>query len=120
MDDLNERLEQFLQQRNWSQFHSPKNLSMSIAIEAAEVMELFQWLTIEESRKAILNPQFQKALESELADVFIYLVSLAKVAGIDLTKAFHTKMNLNEERFPINASSMDSLEKKLQRTLRKE
>ncbi len=120
MEDLVRVLHNFLEQRNWIQFHSPKNLSMSIAIEAAELMELFQWLTIEESRQAVQMPEFRQALTGELADIFIYLLSLANISGIDLKQAFLEKMQLNEQRFPIEDSSMNTLTEKLKRTLQKE
>lgn len=120
MEEWYQKLSEFLEKRNWQQFHTPKNLSMSIAIEAAEIMELFQWLTNEESLEAVENPDFKDALSQEIADVLIYLVSLARVSGIDLKRAFVEKMEANELRFSPEKSSMDTLEEKLKRTLQKE
>ncbi len=94
-------VQQFVAERDWQQFHAPKNLSMSIAIEAAEIMEHFQWLTPEESCASLADPQQRAAVADELADVLIYCLSFANSSGIDISDAVLHKLARNQERFPI-------------------
>ena len=98
LDDLRERLRRFAADRDWEQFHSPKNLSMALIAEAAEVVEHFQWLTDAESRS--LAPEKRAAIEHELADVLIYLVRLADKLEIDLLKAATWKLADNIDKYP--------------------
>jgi len=103
MDTLNQlktRLREFVAARDWEQFHSPKNLSMALAVEAAELLEPFQWLTEEQSRS--LTEGQRSAVEQEIADVQIYLVRLADVLGIDIGAAVTAKMELNEQKYPVD------------------
>lgn len=95
---LQHYLAQFAAQRDWEQFHSPKNLSMGLIGEAAEITEHFQWLTEQQSRE--LAPEQLHAVSHELADVFVYLLRLADVLDIDLIAATYEKMAINELRFP--------------------
>ncbi|UCG90453.1 MAG: nucleotide pyrophosphohydrolase [Candidatus Heimdallarchaeota archaeon] len=96
----------FITRRDWKKYHTVKNLSMSISIEAAEIMELFQWLTNEEATKQIqTDPNLKTKLEDELADVLIYCLSLGYHAKIDLNKIIREKLNRNEQRFPIEVVS---------------
>lgn len=97
---LRVRLRGFAQARDWEQFHSPKNLSMALIVEAAELVEHFQWLT--ESQSARLDPKMFEAVEQEVADVFIYLVRLSDMLGIDLLDAAARKIALNEKKYPAN------------------
>jgi len=97
---LKEEVDRFVRERDWGQFHSPKNLSMSIAIEAAELMELFQWTTVEESRLVGRDPGRFEAICQEVADVAAYLLSLANSLGIDLSEAIARKMQLNRAKYP--------------------
>jgi dCTP diphosphatase len=92
----------FVQARDWRPFHSPKNLSMSIAIEAAELMEHFQWLTPEETEAALVEPDEQAAVASELADVIIYCLSFSNALGLDISSAVLSKLQTNEERYPAD------------------
>lgn len=96
--DLKERMADFVRQRDWEQFHTPKNLSMSIAIEAAELMEHFQWLTVEQSRN--LDPACLDAIGEELADIVIYSLSLSNFLGLDLADTVLRKMAKNEAKYP--------------------
>lgn len=96
---LAERLRDFAARRDWEGYHTPKNLAMALCGEAGELIELFQWLTPEES-DAIMEERATE-VEDELADVFIYLVRLADVLGVDLIKAAHAKIDRNERRFPV-------------------
>src|SRR5687767_10593775 len=90
--DLQARVARFVDEREWRDFHSPKNLGQSIAIEAAELMEHFQWLTIEQSRELARDPEARHAIAHELADILIYILSFAEAAGIDPTAAILEKL----------------------------
>jgi NTP pyrophosphatase (non-canonical NTP hydrolase) len=91
----------FVAERDWEQFHTPKNLAMSIAIEAAEIMEHFQWYGLEESALRLAQNDAERAgVADELADVLIYCLSFANAAGIDLSAAVLAKLDRNQERFP--------------------
>jgi NTP pyrophosphatase (non-canonical NTP hydrolase) len=92
---------QFVSARDWYQYHSPKNLAMSIAIEAAEIMEHFQWYTPEEATTRILDPERRAEVADELADVLIYCLSFANSTGIDVSQAVLRKLAHNETRFPV-------------------
>jgi NTP pyrophosphatase (non-canonical NTP hydrolase) len=98
--DLQARVARFVDEREWRGFHSPKNLAQSIAIEAAELMEHFQWLTIEQSRDLVRDPEARPAIALELADILIYALSFAEAAGIDPGGAILEKLAHNERRFP--------------------
>jgi NTP pyrophosphatase (non-canonical NTP hydrolase) len=99
--DAQDALAQFARERDWEQFHTPKNLAMALAGEAGEVLELFQWLTPEQSSALIAQPDGAQALRQELADVFAYLLRLADVTGIDLEEALAEKIELNRRRYPV-------------------
>ncbi|MFX1283815.1 MAG: nucleotide pyrophosphohydrolase [Promethearchaeota archaeon] len=96
----------FINRRNWNKYHTVKNLAMSISIEAAEIMELFQWLTTEEAAEQIKTDlNLKTKLEDELADVLIYCLSLGYHAKIDLNKVIREKLIRNEDRFPVEVVS---------------
>ena len=101
--DLSAIVRRFVVEREWEPFHSPKNLSSSIAIGAAELMEIFQWLTSEQSRGALQDPHTLQRVREELADVLIYCVALANVLGIDLSQAIRDKMAANAAKYPVEA-----------------
>jgi NTP pyrophosphatase (non-canonical NTP hydrolase) len=98
--DLRRRVAAFIAARNWEQFHTPKNLSASIAIEAAELVEHFQWLTDEQAEAAVQDEKKLAAVADEMADVVIYALSLANALGVDVSEAVLGKLERNEERFP--------------------
>lgn len=98
--ELRKVLAEFVAERDWSQFHSPKNVSMALAIEAAELMEHFQWLTIDASRKLVDDPAKLSAVGEELADVIGYSFVLANVLGIDVSTAMRNKMVKNRLKYP--------------------
>jgi dCTP diphosphatase len=98
LDDLRERLRAFAEARDWEQFHTPKNLAMSVAIEAAEIMEHFQWLTPAQS--AHLDGAMKREVAHEIADVLLYLVRLADVLDIDMPAAAREKIELNALKYP--------------------
>jgi dCTP diphosphatase len=98
LDDLRERLRRFAAERDWEQFHTPKNLAMSVAIEAAEIMEHFQWLTAAQSTDLDAAARHEVALE--IADVLLYLVRLADVLDVDMVAAAREKIDLNALKYP--------------------
>jgi dCTP diphosphatase len=100
LDDLKQRLRQFARERDWEQFHSPKNLSMALIVEAAELVEHFQWLTQEQSQN--LPPDTLRKVEQEMADVFIYLTRMADLLGVDLMDAARRKIELNAKKYPAH------------------
>ena len=98
LDQLRDRLRRFVAERDWDQFHSPKNLAMALIAEAAELVEQFQWLTEQES--ANLTPERKAPVADELADVLVYLVRIADKLDIDLLAAVAAKMERNEAKYP--------------------
>src|SRR3989304_9516129 len=102
---IQNKLDIFANERNWSQFHSPKNLSMALAAEAAELLEIFQWLTDDQSKGLINNDKEMLLVKEEIADVFIYLVRLADKMDIDIEKAVLDKMALNDQKYPIELAN---------------
>lgn len=98
---LRAAVHQFVSERDWYRYHSPKNLAMSIAIEAAEIMEHFQWLSTEEAAARMENPAQRAEAADELADVLIYCLSFANSSGIDLSQAILNKLARNQSRFPV-------------------
>jgi NTP pyrophosphatase (non-canonical NTP hydrolase) len=101
ISQLRDELQQFVTERDWNKYHTPKNLGMSIAIEAAEMMEHFQWYSSEESIEVIKNPETKELVADELADVLIYCLIMANQAHIDISSAVRAKMKRNQGRFPI-------------------
>lgn len=95
---LSERLRAFAQERDWEQFHSPKNLSMALIAEAAELVEHFQWLSEEQSYQ--LDADKHEEVAMEMADILIYLIRCAERLDIDLVAAAHKKIDINERRYP--------------------
>lgn len=98
--DLRARVRAFVDEREWASFHSPRNLSMSIAIEAAELMAEFQWLTGPQSRDALADETRRQRIRHELADVIIYCLSLANAMDVDLSRAVVEKLALNAGKYP--------------------
>ena len=102
LDDLVNRLKKFADERDWEQFHSPKNLAMALSVEVAEILELFQWLTEEQTIN--LSPDKLEKVKEEIGDVQIYLVRLADQLGIDPLQAAEEKIKKNELKYPVNKS----------------
>ena len=98
--DIQARLQEFATDRDWDQYHSPKNLSMALSVEAAELMEIFQWVGAEESRKVVEHPGKLSEVEAEIADICIYAIRLAGVLGIDLENAIDDKIAQNIKKYP--------------------
>lgn len=102
LQDLKNRAEAFVEARDWAQFHSPKNLAMALAGEAAEVMEHFQWASCESSTRLMSEEPKRSEVGEELADCLIYLLHFANRAGIDLSAAVIEKLKKNEQRYPVD------------------
>jgi NTP pyrophosphatase (non-canonical NTP hydrolase) len=98
LDDLNARLLAFARERDWEQFHSPKNLSMALAGEAGELLEHFQWLS--EAQSAALDAEKKDLVALEMADILIYLIRLAERLDVDLIDATYRKIGVNQARYP--------------------
>jgi NTP pyrophosphatase (non-canonical NTP hydrolase) len=99
LEALKLQLREFAAQRDWDQFHSPKNLASALSVEAAELLEPFQWLTEEQSRN--LSPEAMQAVRKEMADVLIYLVRLADKLEVDLLQAASDKIAENASKYPV-------------------
>ena len=100
IDELRQRLREFARERDWEQFHSPKNLAMALIVEAAELVEHFQWLT--QAQSQTLDTEKREQVAQELADIFIYLVRLADRLDIDLLDAAERKIVLNARKYPAD------------------
>jgi NTP pyrophosphatase (non-canonical NTP hydrolase) len=99
---LRQEMAHFVSERDWDQFHDPKNLAMSIAIEAAELMEHFQWLTSRQACDAVKVPDQIDRIEGELADILCFVLSFANRCQIDITQALRRKMDANRAKYPID------------------
>lgn len=100
LEALRRLVRDFASERDWEQFHTPKNLTMALSVEAAELLEHFQWLTPEEAERLGKDEEAARALASEIADVAIYLLRLADVLGVDVADAVRRKVEENDRRFP--------------------
>jgi len=99
IESLTQALRRFAAERDWEQFHSPKNLASALTVEAAELLEQFQWLTEDQSRQ--LGHAKLAAVRHELADVFLYLLQLADKLNVDLAAAAREKLALNAQKYPV-------------------
>ena len=102
LEEILEIVREFVKERDWDQYNLPLNLAVSLSIETAELLELFQWKTHEDVVEALKEEQFREELSSEIADVLVYLLRVADTCGIDPTKAFVKKMKRNREKYPID------------------
>ncbi|MEJ1973362.1 MAG: nucleotide pyrophosphohydrolase [Lacunisphaera sp.] len=99
--EIRERVLAFARERDWEQFHSPKNLSMALAAESGELMEHFLWAESKNSAAPLNDPKKRAAIEDELADVVIYALEFANIGGIDLAKAIESKLAQNAAKYPV-------------------
>ena len=99
LEELRNTLRQFAAERDWDQFHSPKNLASARCVEAAELLEHFQWLT--EDQSCNLSPEAKTKVADELADVFVYLIRLADKLDVELIEAARNKIAHNAEKYPV-------------------
>ena len=104
VSDLQEKVAVFVRERDWEQFHTPKDVAMSIAIEAAELLELFQWKSPEDIRSLMNEKMFLKKIAGEIADVMIYLLVLSQGLKIDVSQAVMDKIEMNKKRYPVEKS----------------
>ena len=98
MEDLRSAIDAFIKERDWEQFHSPKNLAMALSVEASEIVEHFQWLTEEQSQN--LHSEKLAEVRDEIGDVMIYLIELADKLGIDPVEAAKAKVVINGQKYP--------------------
>jgi NTP pyrophosphatase (non-canonical NTP hydrolase) len=96
--DLRSKIAAFIDERDWEQFHSPKNLAMALSVEVAEIVEHFQWLTEEQSRT--LPPEKLAEVREEIGDVMIYLTELSEKLGLDPVEAAKSKLEINRQKYP--------------------
>jgi len=106
LDALRDALRRFAAERDWEQFHTPKNLAIALSVEAAELLERFQWLTAEQSQA--LDAEALARVREELADVLLYLVRLADRLDVDLIAAARDKMTLNAQKYPADKARGNS------------
>ena len=99
LTNLRTKINAFVNERDWAQFHTPKNLVMAMIVEAAELVEQFQWDTLQQSQQ--LSPEKREAVANELADTFVYLLRIAEVLEIDLIDAANKKIALNAIKYPL-------------------
>lgn len=99
LEVLRNAIRRFADERDWNQFHSPKNLAMALIVEAGALVEQFQWLKQSESHD--LPPEKFEAVEEELADIFVYLIRIADKLDINIVKAAQKKIRLNESKYPV-------------------
>ena len=99
--DLRKIVREFVDERDWEKFHAPKNISMAMAIEAAELMEHFQWISVEDSRAIGTDEAKLAAVGEELADVLCYGLALANTLGIDVSETMRKKMEKNRAKYPV-------------------
>ena len=99
--ELKNRLLAFVRERDWEQFHSPKNLSMALAAESGELMEHFLWATTEQSRAIVNDAAKRGKIADELADVVIYALEFANITGLDVAAAIEAKMASNAKKYPV-------------------
>jgi NTP pyrophosphatase (non-canonical NTP hydrolase) len=102
MQDTIAKIRRFRDERDWKKFHDPKNLAASIAIEAGELLELFQWMSGEEATR--FAAENKERVSEEVADVAIYLIELADITGIDLAHAIEAKLEKNAKKYPVEKS----------------
>ncbi|MFZ1055522.1 MAG: nucleotide pyrophosphohydrolase [Opitutaceae bacterium] len=101
ISELKERVLAFVHERDWEQFHSPKNLSMALAAETAELMEHFLWATPEESKSVAKDPAKRAKIAEELADVVIYALEFANSTGLDVAASIESKIAANARKYPV-------------------
>lgn len=109
MEQIKQQLREFAKERDWDQFHTPKNLAMALSGEVGELIELFQWLTPEQSDKDGLSPEQVNNVKEEIADVFLYLIRLADKLDIDLNEVAMEKLKLNAKKYPVGLSKSNAI-----------
>ncbi|TLP39564.1 nucleotide pyrophosphohydrolase [Arcobacter arenosus] len=108
MEKIEGVIKKFSQQRDWDKFHNPKNLSMALSVEASELLEIFQWLTLEQASS--LDEKKKEHAKQEIADIAIYLIRICMDLNIDLEEAILEKMKLNEKKYPLFDENGEKIE----------
>lgn len=108
IDLINSKVDRFVDERDWDQFHSLKNLSMALSVETSELVEIFQWLREEDSDKMSRDPKLKAKVEDEVADIFVYLLRIVKKANIDLEKVTLEKIEKNAKKYPVDKAKGSS------------
>ena len=111
LEKIKQKLKEFAEERDWEQFHDPKNLSMALSVEVAELVEIFQW-SQSGGLDEIKDPQIRKQIEKEIADIFNYLVKLVDLLDVDLEQASLNKIKENSEKYPVKLSKGKSVKYK--------
>ena len=109
MENIKKRVRVFAEERNWEQFHSPKNLTMALGGEIGELLEIFQWLKEEESTLSGISKMNLERVKEELADILIYLIRISDKLNIDLIEEANKKMDLNSEKYPVEESKNNAI-----------
>jgi NTP pyrophosphatase (non-canonical NTP hydrolase) len=99
--DLKECVSTFIDDREWNSYHQPKDLAISISLEAAELLEIFQWLSENEIREQVKQPKLLDKIRKELADILIYSISFANILDIDISQSILNKITENEKKYPV-------------------
>jgi dCTP diphosphatase len=106
VSEFQKRFSEFAKEREWEQFHSPKNISMAMSVECSELMEIFQWMTADESRKP--DQKTQEKIKEEVADVLLYTLRMADLLDINIEKAITEKMEQNAQKYPVEKARGNS------------
>lgn len=101
ISELKQKLTEFAAERNWKQFHTPKNFAMAASAEAGELLEIFQWMKDAESMNAHQDPEIHQQTRHEIADIILYLVQLADMMRININDAIHEKLKINYVKYPV-------------------
>ena len=104
VEGIKRKIEKFASERDWNQFHSPKNLIMALSSEVGELSDIFQWLTEEQSKKDQISDNNLELAKEEIADILIYLIRISDKLDIDLEKEVFKKIESNEKKYPIDKS----------------
>ena len=109
MKELKQKLRKFAEDRNWNQFHNPKNLAMALGGEVGELLDIFQWLKEEESNLNGISDKHLAKTKEELADIFLYLIRIADKLDIDLVEEANNKIETNHQKYPIESSKDNAI-----------
>jgi len=105
---LNSTVSKFIEERDWDQFHSIKNLSMALSVETSELVEIFQWMKEEDSNLVKSNPKLKAKVEEEISDIFIYLMRIALKSDVDIEMSVLAKIQKNAEKYPVEKAKGNS------------
>ena len=101
VEKINKEVSKFIEERDWDQFHSIKNLSMALSVESSELVEIFQWLKESESNEVFSNQKLKAKVEEEISDIFIYLMRIAVKSGVNIEEAVLRKIHKNAKKYPV-------------------